>query len=189
MGCLAEGVSTTAHIICSGLGYSSGTCDDVAEIAVGAFGAGNDEATCEALAEGAPAVCPLVLDLVAEDSCQEWAEVDGPNLSLGTNAILDLQMHMPEGITAIEYCEGVNDDDCVNCGQTATEAACNSPTDDTLVTACEAIGASQTTYTICLDLGFAVSGCEDAVTMFDASPDIAAALAAYDADGDGDGCE
>ena len=38
--CLAEGVSVTAHMICSGLGYSSGTCDDVAEIAVGSFGSG-----------------------------------------------------------------------------------------------------------------------------------------------------
>ena len=177
--CASEGVSTTAHIICSGLGYASDTCDDVAEIAVGAFGSGNGAEECAMVAAGAQAICPMVLDLVAEDTCQEWAEVDGPNIALGTNAILGLQMHMPSGMTAIEYCESVNEEDCDNCGQIATNAACVSPTDEDLLAACDAIGASQTIYTICLDLGFDSDDCNDVVTIFDNTPEITAALDAY----------
>jgi len=184
--CAAEGVSVTAHIICSGLGYSSGTCDDVAAIAVGAFGEGNDAATCAALAAGASALCPQVLPLVDEDTCQQWAEIDGPNLALGTSAILDLQQHIPAGITSIDYCESVQSSDGIHPvlgeagnGQVATYEACNGIPAESFVAACEAIGASQTIYTLCIDLGFSSTNCDAAVAMFENNDDMQAAIDAF----------
>merc|ERR1711871_962211 len=78
-----------------------------------------------------------------------------------------------------QYCEFVNaDDNCVDCGRVATEAACNSLDSDAIVATCNAIGAEQTIYTMCLELGFSEDNCNDAVAVMTDSEDFMNALEA-----------
>eukprot|EP01048_Picozoa_sp_COSAG05_P021617 COSAG05_NODE_4038_length_1706_cov_0.938395_1_plen_517_part_01 len=171
--CDVEGVSTTAHMICSDLGYGSGTCDDVAALAVGTFGE-----DCDVLAANAPGLCPQVLALVAEDTCQEWAEVDGPNLGLASESIMAL---VPaNAVTTVEYCLAQTpSSDAQGQAQAATEAACNSISDPDLIGACDTLGASNAVYTLCLDLGFDSGNCDDAVAMFEGDDEVQGALQQY----------
>merc|ERR1712127_311357 len=78
----------------------------------------------------------------------------------------------------VGYCQSLNDG-TNDLGRVATEAACNSLSEEDLLASCAALGAEQTVFTLCLDLGFDTGNCEDAVAMFTGDAEVQGALALY----------